>query len=111
MFWRDNDRVSHGKDETPTLRVPVLTGLLLLVGRGLLLWAAVPLALLAWIVGWPYWRSRGATLSQLLGWADLNLIAALQRGLFRPLVVNPLRWTPVREVPTTNHRLRVGDPA
>lgn len=97
--------------ELPKLRVAVVTGPILLVARGVLLWLVVPGSVLCWLAGWPYWRSRHATLGQLLGWADLNLVAGLQRGPLRPLVSNPVPWTPLRNLPQVTHRLRAVDPA
>jgi len=83
----DNDAVQQ---EPPRLKASVITGVILLVARGVLLWLVVPAAVLGWLVGWPYWNRRNATFGQVVGWADLNLVAALQRGPLRPLVVN--RW-------------------
>lgn len=101
----------NGTDESPVLRAPLVTGLVLLIARGLLLWVVIPLMVVSWVLGRPYWRGKGASLGQLLGWADLNLIASLQRGPLRPLVTNPVAWRTVREVSNTTHRLRAVDPA
>lgn len=101
---------SNGPDASPRLRVPLVTGVILLVLRGLLLWLVVPITVVWWIGGFSYWRRKDATLGHVLGWADLNLIAALQRGPLRPLVTDPLRWTPLKDLPQVTHRLRVTDP-
>ena len=77
-------------DRAPQMRVPYLTGLPLVHLRGILLWIVVPLAILFWAIMFPIWHSRNVRLGHFIGWADLNLIAALHRTLFRPFVRNPL---------------------
>jgi hypothetical protein len=118
--WRpplvaDNDRVSGSEARagggTPKLKVPVVTGPVLLVLRGSLLWLVIPINLIWWLVGLPHWKRQRVTFGHLLGWTDLNLVAVLQRGPLRPLVIDPVRWTPLRELPQVTHRLRVVDPA
>lgn len=104
----DNAEVQQ---QPPKLRAPAITGLLLLITRGALLWVVVPTAILCWILGWPYWRQRHATLGHVLGWADLNLVAVLERGPLRLLVINPRPWTPFSDLPHVTHRLRAIDPA
>jgi hypothetical protein len=47
--------------------------------RGVLLWLVVPAAFCAWLVIGVHLRRRGISLPQFVGWADLNLIAGLQR--------------------------------
>ena len=89
----------------------LITGLVMLCVRGVLLWLVIPLTVLAWILGLPFWRKQGATIEQLIGWADLNLIACLQRGPLRLSVRNPLHWTPVSEVSRVDHRVSFVDPA
>ncbi len=97
--------------QQPTLRFPLFSGLVLLLLRGLLLWIIVPLGLVCWLLGLPWWRKRRVALRQLLGWADLNLIAAIHRGLLRPLVRRPSPWVPFDEIPTVTHRVRLIDAA
>lgn len=89
--------------------VRVLGGLLLLSARGLLLWVLIPAAVLAWLVTRA--AGRRETLGQVLGWADLNLIASLQRILPRPLVASRQAFVPWREVSRVTHRIRALDPA
>jgi hypothetical protein len=79
--------------------------------RGVLLWLVVPLVVVVWLLTWPVWHRQQVSLRQLLGWADLNLIAALQRSILRSLVQRPLRRTPRSELPNVRHRIRLGDPA
>jgi len=102
---------AHVQQQPPKLRVPATTGYLLLITRGALLWLVVPTAILCWILGWPYWHQRQATLGHVLGWADLNLVTVLQRGPLRLLVINPQPWTPFSDLPQVAHRLRAIDPA
>lgn len=97
-------------DRSPELRFRIFTGLILLLIRGVVLWLLIPLVSLFWIFGWFYWRRRRVSLGQMLGWADINLIAAIQRGLLRPLIRYPSVWTPISELPTTTHRIRCIDP-
>ena len=86
-------------------------GLLLLLVRGVLLWLVVPLAAVTWLLLGPAMRRREVSIGSFIGWADLNLIAAPQRGLFRPFINEPLSWTPWRELPDVTHRVRSVDPA
>lgn len=96
---------------SPELRLPLLTGLIILLVRGVLLWLVVPLAFLFWLIGWLHWHRRRVSLGKMLGWADVNLIAVIQRSLLRPLVRYPLARTPLAELPTVTHRIRTIDPA
>ena len=84
--------------------------LCLLVLRGFLLWFVVPLALLSWVLGWPYWRYRHIRARQLVGWADFNLIALLQRTILRPFIRVRLEWLSLRRASTLDHRVRLTDP-
>lgn len=84
---------------------------MLLTVRGILLWVLIPITLLLWIVTWPILRRQGATLGQLLGWLDLNLVALIQRSLLKPFVRVPLAWTPVKDLTSVTHRIGLTDPA
>ncbi len=88
----------------------MVRGLLLLALRGVLLWLVVPLAVLTWILLWPMMQRRNVRIGSLIGWADLNLIAALQRSLFRFGTKDPLPWTPWAKLPEVTHRVRSIDP-
>ena len=88
-----------------------MAGLPLLFVRGVLLWMVVPLATIGWLLLWPGMRRRRVSLASFLGWADLNLIAALQRGMFWLVTKNPAAWVRWRELPNVTHRLRAIDPA
>jgi len=85
-------------------------GLALLLVRGLLLWLVVPVVAVVWLVLWPLFRLRHVSLGALLGWADLTLIAALQRSLLRIGTQAPLEWTALRDVSTVTHRISILDP-
>jgi len=54
-------------------------GLLLLLVRGVLLRLVVPLATVTRLLLRPAMQRRAVGLGSFIGWADLNLIAALQR--------------------------------
>lgn len=84
-------------------------GLLLLTARGLLLWLVIPVATLGWLVS--QLASNREPLGQVLGWADLNLIASLQRVLPGFLVASRQPFVPWRDVRTVTHRIRILDPA
>jgi hypothetical protein len=77
--------------------------------RGLLLWAVIPLAVLSWVILLPMLRGR-AGLARFLGWVDLNLIAALERSILRPLIRDPANWVPIGELSNVRHRIRLTDP-
>lgn len=94
----------------PGSQLPAFGGLLLLLIRGVLLWLVVPASLLWWVFAWPFLRRRQVRLSQLLGWVDLNLVAAIECTLLRPLVRSRLAWTPVSAMPTVKHRIGFLDP-
>ena len=91
-------------------RNSILGGVLILLARGLLLWVVVPVATLAWMVAFPWLHRRGVRFLQYLGWIDLNLIAFLQRFVFRPLVRWPIDFVSAREMSLVVHRLRAIDP-
>jgi hypothetical protein len=79
--------------------------------RGVLLWLVIPVVAVCWLpLAFPL-RRRGVTFGRFLGWVDLNLVAALQRSILRPLFRRPIRWTPVRAMPDVTHRVRWLDPA
>lgn len=94
----------------PQTALPLPVAVLLLTLRGLLLWVVIPVSALAWVAMWPVLHGLGVRLSQFLGWVDLNVIAGLERSVLRPLVRQPLRWTPPGQLPTVTHRIRLIDP-
>lgn len=85
-------------------------GVALLIVRGVLLWIVVPIGLAWWLAAWPWFRSHRVRLGQVLGWLDLNLIAAMSRTVFRPLLRQPTRYWTAGELPRVTHRTSVVDP-
>lgn len=79
---------------------------LLLLIRGLLLWIALPLAMLMWMLRGPYAviRRRPLKLGAMLGWVDLNLVAILTRSMLRPFALDHGRFIPWGEVAAVDHR-------
>lgn len=104
----------YRRDDTVIVAIPagvrtkISNGLLLFV-RGALLWLVVPLAAVAWILLWPLMRRRNVSIGSLIGWADLNLIAALQRSLCRLDGKEPVPWPPWAELPRVSHRVQFID--
>lgn len=94
----------------PEFRLPWVSGLAFLFLRGLLLWILVPGTTLVWLFVWPYWHFKKVGCGQLIGWADLNLAAALQRTLFRPLVRDPLAFLRLSAASQVTHRILFIDP-
>ncbi|MEF3404478.1 hypothetical protein [Agromyces sp. CCNWLW203] len=77
---------------------------LMLVLRGFLLWAVIPIAALSWIVLGPL---TAASLGACVGWFDLNLMVFLLRFVLRPLIRDSeLSWVPLAKMRTTEHRFR-----
>jgi hypothetical protein len=77
--------------------------LMALVIRGVLLWIAVPVAVIAWAV--IFWMTK-ARLGACLGWFDLNLNALIQRVILRPFIRKPpALWVPLSGMATTEHRI------
>lgn len=89
----------------------VVGGVAFLLVRGVLLWLVVPVGFVWWLVAWPWFRSRRVRLGQVLGWLDLNLIAAISHTAFRPLLRQPARYWTTDEMATVTHRILGTDPA
>jgi hypothetical protein len=94
----------------PEFRLPWVSGVAFLLLRSCLLWILVPGATLAWLLAWPYWHIKRVGCGQLIGWVDINLAAALQRSLFRPLVREPLAFARISEASEVTHRVLFVDP-
>jgi hypothetical protein len=64
--------------------------LLVLVLRGLALWVVIPVVFVLWLLLAPVrWLVHGRNrprLRQYVTWADMTLVASLERGPLRPLV-------------------------
>lgn len=84
--------------------------LALLIVRGALLWVVVPVGLVVWIVLAAWLVPRRISLSQFWGWLDLNLVAGLQRSVFRPVYPAPLPWVPARDLASVQCRIGILDP-
>jgi hypothetical protein len=96
----DNVNMQNGLDGP---EIGFLAGLALLFARGFLLWLVLPVTALWWLLGLPIWRRRDVTLARLVGWADLNLIACLERGPLRFFIRNPLKWVPIANASEVDH--------
>jgi len=79
---------------------------ILLTLRGLLLWIVVPLGTLAWLVSVTFTRR---SLAVFLRWSDVNLVAALESTILRPLFPQPVRWFALKEVAELRHRVGISD--
>jgi hypothetical protein len=97
-------------DDVPERRNSIVGGMLLLFTRGFLLWIVIPVASVLWLVLAIRFRRRGVKYGQYLGWVDMNLIAFLQRGVFRPLVKWPVSFVPPGEMQSVTHRISRNDP-
>ena len=88
----------------------VVVGVALLSVRGVLPWLVVPAAFCAWLVVGVRLRRRGISLPQFVGWADLNLVAGLQRLGMRSggAVTQRVLWSNMSAV---THRVSWLDPA
>jgi hypothetical protein len=86
-----------------------LAGIALLVLRGALLWAVIPLAACAWVPAAPWLHARGIRFMQFVGWADLNLIAFLARIVLRPFFRAPPQWVPATAIRQVTHRVTAPD--
>ena len=72
-----------------------------------MLWLLIPLGVIAWLIGTPWFLDRNVSFGQFLGWLDFNLCIALQRGPLRPFVAKPrIEWISVTKMADTEHRVR-----
>jgi len=80
--------------------------------RGLLLWLVVSLAFLLWLLLTPtraVLHSSFVAPGKVIGWADLNLTAAIGQILIRPFG-RRVDFTPWSNLPLVDHRVSVIDP-
>jgi hypothetical protein len=80
--------------------------------QGWLLWLVIPIALLGWLVTSPIRLILGKpyiTAGKLIGWADMNLTAAIGQVLVRPFGQRS-DFTPWSKVLTVEHRVSIIDP-
>jgi hypothetical protein len=81
--------------------------LVVLLLRGVALWMVAPFVAVVWLLSYPVAAllRRRVALRQALGWADLNLIAAVERALPSLLIGERegfVGWRNIREV---THRI------
>lgn len=82
------------------------TAIVLLTVRGILLWVVLPLGFVAWLLVFGWLRRVG--LPRFLGWLDLNLVAGLQRSVFRPWITHPtIDAVPISRIRDVEHRVSV----
>lgn len=84
----------------------------LLVVRGCLLWLVIPLAFFGWLAVSPIrvlLNKQYIALSKLIGWADMNLTAAIGKILVRPFGRRS-EFTPWSKVLSVEHRVSIIDP-
>jgi hypothetical protein len=56
-------------------------------------------------------RVKKVRLGQLIGWADLNLVATIEHTILRPLALEPYPWLPPSAAREVTHRVGITDPA
>jgi len=86
--------------------------LVLLIVRAFLLWLVISIAFLVWLVLSPIrltLRKPYITPGQLIGWADMNLSAAIGQVLVRPFGRGS-DFTPWSRVLSVVHRVSIIDP-
>jgi hypothetical protein len=89
-----------------------IAGFVLLLVRGLLLWLVIPLAFISWLLLAPARALLGRPYvapGKVIGWADLNLIAAIGQLLVRPFG-RRVDFTPWSELMSVDHRVSLIDP-
>jgi len=84
--------------------------LTLLFVRGFFLWLQIPLVTLWWLLTFPLWHRRHVSLGGLLGWADINFIALVDKSILRPFVKDRMKWLPVKAAGSVTHRISTLDP-
>lgn len=72
--------------------------------RAFLLWIYVLIAVLFWPIALILARGAKTAIPEFVGWVDLNMVAMLQRTLFRPFIKNRIAWTPFSQVADVRHR-------
>ena len=85
---------------------------LFLCVRGILLWLVIPIAFCAWLVmllSRPMSRQPHLALGKVVGWADLNLSAAISQALLRPLG-HGIPFAPWADVDKVKHSVDWADP-
>jgi hypothetical protein len=94
----------------PAPRSNVVGGVHVLLIRGVLLWAIVPLSFTVWALTLLWMIPRRIGFAQLLGWVDINFVMILVRGPLRPFFREvALDWVPLRDITAVRHRVRFFD--
>jgi hypothetical protein len=94
----------------PAPRAGVVGSVLVLVIRGVLLWAIVPLTFAVWLLTLLWTIPRQINFGAMLGWVDINFQMILTRGPFRlSFRESKAEWVPLRDMATVRHRVWFSD--
>jgi hypothetical protein len=93
----------------PELRFPTITKLLVLTLHGLIMWITVPLSYVVTCSTLPIWRRRGASIAEVVGWIDLNVIALMFKTVARPLVITTPKWVSLEDAKSSGFRVSILD--
>jgi hypothetical protein len=94
----------------PAPRAGVVGSVLVLVIRGVLLWAIVPLTFAVWLLTLLWSIPRKIRFGAMLGWVDINFLMILTRGPLRFLFrESQLDWVPLRDMAAVRHRVWFSD--
>lgn len=94
---------------TPELRFPTFTKLLVLTLHGLIMWITVPLSYAVACLILPIWRRRGASIGEVVGWIDLNVIVLMFKSIARPLVITIPEWISLEDAKSSGYRVSILD--
>lgn len=68
--------------------------------RGIYLWAVLPIAAVCGFCAHRYLTRHDASVGQIVGWLDMNIMAAIFHTVFRPLRNSvQVPWIPIRSLP------------
>ena len=108
--------LSHARVLECTLKpmkvITMILEFLFLCVRGILLWIVIPAAFCLWLRALPgraLLGQRYVRLGQMIGWADLNVSAAIGLVLLRP-VGGSVAFVPWSQVDAVQHRVGWLDP-
>jgi hypothetical protein len=108
------EQLESHPDARPVGRVEAVAWIALLCVRGVLLWLVVPLAFCFWLLLLTpvraILRRKYLSVGQVIGWFDLNLIAAIAQILIRPFG-RQVPFTPWLAMSSVEHRVSLIDPA
>jgi len=89
----------------PELRFPTFTKMLLLTLHGLIMWITVPLSYVVAYLILPIWRRRGASIGEVVGWINLNVVTLIFKSIARPLVITTPEWVSLEDAKSTGYRV------